>query len=281
MQEMKLNDGRTIPAIGFGTWQIQEGEEAYQAVSEALKAGYRHIDTAQIYGNEQSVGQAVKDSALNREDIYLTTKIWNSIHTFDETLTSFEESLEKLQVDYVDLVLIHWPNPKAVREHDGWKQRNQEVWRALETLKEAGKIRSIGVSNFYIHHLEALLEKAEIIPAVNQIRLAPGSAEEELISYCREKDIVLEAYSPLGHGTAFEHETIKEVATHYPGKTPAQIALRWSIDKGFLPLPKSVTPKHIQSNLDIFDFELTKDDIKTLDKVTGVVEPVDPDSKNH
>ena len=281
VESNKLNDGRIIPMIGFGTWQIEDGEPAYNAVSEALKAGYRHIDTAQAYGNEASVGDAIKDSDVVREDIFLTTKVWNTVLTYDETLKSIEESMEKLKVSYLDLVLIHWPNPKAVRDNDGWKLRNNEVWRALETLQKEGKIRSIGVSNFMNHHLEALLEIAKVIPAVNQIKLAPGLTQADVVDYCKEKGILVQAYSPLGHGTAFNHEVIKKVAENYLGKSAAQVALRWSLDKGFLPLPKSVTPKHIQSNLNIFDFKLSERDIKALDNVEGVIEPTDPDTKNH
>lgn len=277
----KLNNGRNIPMIGFGTWQIEEGEKTYNAVTEALNAGYRHIDTAQAYGNEASIGDAIKDSSVVREDIYLTTKVWNTVHTYDETLASIEESMKKLKVDYIDLVLIHWPNPKAVRENDGWKLRNKEVWRALESLQKDGKIRSIGVSNFMIHHLESLLEEVEVIPAVNQIRLAPGLTQADLVDYCREKKILVQAYSPLGHGTAFNHPVIKEISDHYLGKSAAQVALRWSLDKGFLPLPKSQTPKHIQSNLNIFDFKLSEKDIKVLDQLEGIIDPVDPDQTNH
>lgn len=281
IESMTLNDGHKIPAIGFGTWQIEEGEAAYNAVSEALKVGYRHIDTAQTYGNENSIGDAIKDSGIDRKTIYLTTKVWNNIHTYEDTLSSIDESLEKLKVDYIDLVLIHWPNPKAVRANDGWKERNKEVWRGLEELQKLGKVRSIGVSNFYVHHLEALLETAQVVPAVNQIRLAPGWEEKEVVDFCNDKEILVEAYSPLGHGTAFKDATVIEVASHYEGKSPAQVALHWSLAKGFLPLPKSETPKNIKANLDIFDFKLTEQDIATLDQVEGIVEPTNPDTKNH
>ncbi|XJS11773.1 aldo/keto reductase [Aerococcaceae bacterium WGS1372] len=281
MEEKLLNDGHKIPEIGFGTWQIEEGEEAYQAVTEAINAGYRHIDTAQIYGNEASVGRALSDSEIVREDIYITTKVWNTMTNYEETIKSIEESMEKLQVNYINLVLIHWPNPKSVRENDGWIHRNREVWRALEDLQTEGKIHSIGVSNFMVHHLESLLETARIKPAINQIRLAPGLIQSEVVDYCKEHDIVIEAYSPLGHGTVMESETIKEVAENYLGKSAPQVALRWSLDKGFIPLPKSVTPKHIKSNLNIFDFKLSEQDIERLDKITGILEFRDPDQTNN
>lgn len=281
IEEKTLNDGHIIPAVGFGTWQIEEGEAAYQAVTEALKLGYRHIDTAQTYGNEASIGQAISDSEVVREDIYLTTKVWNTVITYEQTIESIEESMDKLQVNYLNLVLIHWPNPKAVRDNDGWIERNRQVWRALEDLQAEGKIHSIGVSNFMVHHLEVLLETARVIPAVNQIRLAPGLTQAEVVDFCRERDIVIEAYSPLGHGTVMGHEIIQEVAENYLGKSAAQVALRWSLDKGFIPLPKSVTPKHIESNLNIFDFKLSEQDIAILDEVTGVLEFRDPDQTNN
>lgn len=281
IEEKTLNDGHIIPAVGFGTWQIEEGEAAYQAVTEALKLGYRHIDTAQTYGNEASIGQAISDSEVVREDIYLTTKVWNTVITYEQTIESIEESMDKLQVNYLNLVLIHWPNPKAVRDNDGWIERSRQVWRALEDLQAEGKIHSIGVSNFMVHHLEALLETARVIPAVNQIRLAPGLTQAEVVDFCRERDIVIEAYSPLGHGTVMGHEIIQEVAENYLGKSAPQVALRWSLDKGFIPLPKSVTPKHIESNLNIFDFKLSEQDIAILDEVTGVLEFRDPDQTNN
>lgn len=276
-----LNDGHQIPTVGFGTWQIEEGEPAYNAVKEALNVGYRHIDTAQAYGNESSVGQAIADSQVVRENILLTTKIWNSELDYEQTLESIKESMEKLQVDYLDLVLIHWPNPKVVRQDNGWIRRNSEVWRALEDLQTEEKIHSIGVSNFMIHHLEELLKTAKVIPAVNQLRLAPGLTQAELVDFCRSHDITVEAYSPLGHGTVMNHEVINEIAKNYPGKSAAQVALRWSLDKDFIPLPKSVTPKHIESNLDIYDFKLSEADTRVLDEVTGVLEFRDPDQANN
>lgn len=198
MTRYTFSNGVTVPKIGFGTWQIPDGEVTYGAVSYALEAGYRHIDTAQIYGNEASVGRAIADSGLAREDIFLTTKVWNDKIGYEDTLASVEESMQKLQVDYLDLLLIHWPNPKAVRDSIGWKERNAQVWKALEELYRAGKVKVIGVSNFMEHHLEALLETAEIIPMANQIMLAPGTPQSELVAYCKAKGILLEAYSPFG-----------------------------------------------------------------------------------
>ncbi|MGT2755054.1 aldo/keto reductase [Streptococcus ovis] len=279
MEHYTLHNGVKIPKIGFGTWQIPDGEEAYHSVAHALKAGYTHVDTAQIYGNEVSVGKAIADSDLAREDIFLTTKVWNDKHDYELAKASIDESLQKLGVDYVDLLLIHWPNPKALRENDAWKAGNAGAWKAMEEAYKEGKVRAIGVSNFMIHHLEALLETAEIKPHVNQILLAPGCPQEEVTAFCREHDILLEAYSPLGTGSIFGNPVAQELAEKY-GKSVAQVALRWSLQKGFLPLPKSVTPKNIEANLEIFDFELSADDVAALDTVEGVTTQKNPDETN-
>lgn len=275
METYILSNGVTIPKLGFGTWQIPDGDEAYQAVSHALKVGYTHIDTAQAYKNEASVGRAIADSGVARKDIFLTTKVWNSNHSYDLAKASIEESLQKLGVDYIDLLLIHWPNPKAFR--DNWKEANTETWRAMEEFYEAGKVCAIGVSNFMQHHLKTLFETAKVKPMVNQILLAPGCPQDELVAFCRQEDILLEAYSPLGTGAIFKNELANELADKY-GKSVAQIALRWSLQKEFLPLPKSVTPKNITSNLDIFDFVISDEDEDKLDKVQGVATQKDPDS---
>ncbi|MGT2923808.1 aldo/keto reductase [Streptococcus caviae] len=276
MEVYTLNNGVEIPKIGFGTWQIPEGDEAYNSVRHALKVGYRHVDTAQAYGNEVSVGKAIADSGLARSDIFLTTKVWNDKHDYELAKASIEESLEKLGVDYLDLLLIHWPNPKALRENDAWKAGNAGAWKAMEEAYKAGKVRAIGVSNFMIHHLEALFETAEVKPHVNQILLAPGCVQEELVSFCRDNDILLEAYSPLGTGTIFGNLVVEEIADKYD-KSAAQVALRWSLQKGFLPLPKSVTPKNIEANLHIFDFDLDEEDIRKLDRLEGIKTQQNPD----
>lgn len=276
METYTLSNGVAIPKIAFGTWQIPEGDPAYQSVRHALQVGYTHVDTAQIYGNEVSVGRAIADSGLAREEIFLTTKVWNDKHDYDLAKSSIEESLTKLGVDYIDLFLIHWPNPKALRENDAWKAGNAGAWKAMEEAYKAGKVRAIGVSNFMIHHLEALFETAEIKPQVNQILLAPGCAQEEVVAFCREHDMVVEAYSPLGTGNIFGHKEVEAIANRY-GKSVAQVALRWSLQKGFLPLPKSVTPKNIEANLEIFDFELSQADMEKLDKLEGIASQSNPD----
>ncbi|EGR92430.1 MULTISPECIES: aldo/keto reductase [Streptococcus] len=271
MKSYTLNNGVSIPVLGFGTWKAENGEVAYQAVLEALKAGYRHIDTAAIYKNEESVGRAIRDSGIPRQKIFVTTKLWNTNHSSDEARQAFEESMEKLGLDYLDLYLIHWPNPKPLRENDEWKTRNAEVWRAMEDLYQEGKIRAIGVSNFLPHHLDALLETARVIPAVNQVRLAPGVYQEEVVAYCKEKGILLEAWGPFGQGELFDKKGVQEIAAKH-GKSVAQLALAWSLAEGFLPLPKSVTASRIQSNLDCFGIVLSREEreiLKTISVTSG------------
>lgn len=263
MNTYQLNNGVEIPVLGFGTFKAMDGEEAYRAVLEALKAGYRHIDTAAIYQNEESVGQAIKDSGVPREEMFVTTKLWNSQQTYEQTRQALEKSIEKLGLDYLYLYLIHWPNPKPLRENDAWKTRNAEVWRAMEDLYQEGKIRAIGVSNFLPHHLDALLETATIVPAVNQVRLAPGVYQDQVVAYCREKGILLEAWGPFGQGELFDSKQVQEIAANH-GKSIAQIALAWSLAEGFLPLPKSVTTSRIQANLDCFGIELSHEERETL-----------------
>lgn len=263
MNTYQLNNGVEISVLGFGTFKAKDGEEAYRAVLEALKAGYRHIDTAAIYQNEESVGQAIKDSGVPREEMFVTTKLWNSQQTYEQTRQALEKSIEKLGLDYLDLYLIHWPNPKPLRENDAWKTRNAEVWRAMEDLYQEGKIRAIGVSNFLPHHLDALLETATIVPAVNQVRLAPGVYQDQVVAYCREKGILLEAWGPFGQGELFDSKQVQEIAANH-GKSIAQIALAWSLAEGFLPLPKSVTTSRIQANLDCFGIELSHEERETL-----------------
>jgi diketogulonate reductase-like aldo/keto reductase len=261
-----LSNGEKIPVVGFGTWQTPDGEVAETSVIEALKAGYRHIDTAAKYGNEASVGRGIKNSGVPREEIYVTTKLWNDVTTKEEAKIAIDESLERLGLDYLDLYLIHWPNPKANRPNN--KERNAQVWAAMEEAVEAGKIKSIGVSNFLPHHLDDLYETAKIKPVVNQIYVSPSEHQVELVKYNREHDILTEAYSPLGTGEILNLPALKDLAIEL-GKSPAQIALRWSLQKGILPLPKSVTPSRIVENADIFDFELDAPQMMIVDNLKG------------
>ena len=265
MLTYKLTNGVEIPAIGYGTWQVED-DIAVASVEEAIKAGYRHIDTAQAYGNEKSVGEGIRRSGIAREELFVTTKLTNANHSYDLTMSSFVQSLKDLGLDYVDLFLIHWPCPIQVR--DIWQDANAETWRAIEELYEDGRIRAIGVSNFHQRHIDALLQTAKVAPMVDQIRLCPGCTQDEVVDYCRKNNILLEAYSPLGRGQVSEVEEINKIASKY-GKSASQIAIRWSLDMGFLPLPKSVTPSRIRDNLNVFDFELTKDEVETLKNLTG------------
>lgn len=272
----ELSNGVKIPCVGFGTWQIPNGEVAVSAVKEALRVGYRHIDTAAAYGNEESVGIAIRESGIPREEIFVTSKLPNSHHGYEATLQSFEETMKNLGMDYLDLYLIHWPNP--IKYRDCWEEANAGTWRAFEELYEAGKIRAIGISNFRPHHIEALRKTARIMPMVNQIRLCPGETQPETSEYCRKHNILLEAYSPLGTGRVFDVPEIQELAKKY-GKTVAQICLRWSLQMGYLPLPKSTTPSRIRENADIFDFELSEEDVQLIASLKGCCGPTkDPDT---
>ena len=262
----KLYNGVEIPCIGFGTWQTPDGEVAVSSVRCAIEAGYRHIDTAQVYGNEESVGRGIRESGVSREELFITTKLWNTNHTYDRTMSTFEESMKKLGLDYLDLFLIHWPNPAGFR--DRWQSANAESWKAMEELYKAGRIRAIGISNFRPHHIDELLKTAEIAPMVNQIRLCPGDTQDAVVDYCREHGMLLEAYSPLGVGRVFDVPEVQAMAEKY-GRSIAQVCIRWSLQRGYLPLPKSVTPSRIVDNLNVFDFELDDEDVTLLAGLTG------------
>jgi diketogulonate reductase-like aldo/keto reductase len=273
-----LSNGVEIPKVGFGTWQTPDGKVAVQAVKDALEAGYRHIDTAQIYGNEESVGQAIQESEVERSEIFLTTKLWNDHHSYKGVMDSFDESLDKLKTDYVDLFLIHWPNPKALR--DRWEETNAETWRAMEELYRAKKVRAIGVSNFRPHHLEALAKTADINPMVDQLFINPSDMEPDTVDYCNSLDILVEAYSPLGTGKIFQVPELKELAEKYQ-RSVAQLVLRWSLQHGFLPLPKSVHRDRIRENIQLFDFAIEPDDMKTIDGLKGCAGSAkDPDQRD-
>lgn len=264
----RMPNGVEIPCLGFGTWQTPDGETAVQSVRCALDAGYTHIDTAQAYGNEASVGKAIRLCGIPRKDLFITTKLWNQNHSYELTMRSFEESMDKLGLDYLDLFLIHWPNPIAFRDH--WQQANAESWKAMEELVDAGRIRAIGVSNFLPHHLDKLAKTARIAPQVNQIRLCPGDTQDETVAYCRERGMVIEAYSPLGTGRIFDVPEMQELAKKYD-RSIAQICVRWSLQRGYLPLPKSVTPARIQENIKVFDFTLAEEDVQLIADLKGCV----------
>ena len=273
-----LNNGVKIPIIGFGTWQTPDGDIAKHAVEVALNAGYRHIDTAAAYGNEKSVGQAIKNSGINRHDLFITTKLWNTDHGYKSAKAAIDRSLQSLKVDYLDLYLIHWPNPVDMRDH--WAEANAESWRAMEEAVQAGKIRAIGVSNFRKRHLDELLKTAEIKPVVNQIMLNPSDLQPDVVKVNNELKLFSEAYSPLGTGGLLGNETVNEIASEV-GKSPAQVLIRWSLEHGFLPLPKSVHDKYIRANAEVFDFNLSSEQMNKLDSLHGVSGlATDPDAAN-
>lgn len=260
----KLYNGVEIPKVGFGTWQIADGDEAYNSVSFALDNGYRHIDTAHAYGNEKSVGKAIKDSNLKREEIFITTKLPSHIKTYDETLEYFNESLNNLDVEYIDLYLIHAPWPWSNVGLD-CTSGNIEAWKAMIKLYNEGKIKSIGVSNFHIKDIEAIVEATGVKPMVNQIRYFIGNTQKALTEYCQENDILVEAYSPLATGNILNDENILRLSQKYQ-KTPAQICIKYCLENNTLPLPKSVNEERIIANIDL-DFEITKEDMEYLDSL--------------
>lgn len=262
-----LANGVEIPVVGFGTWQTPDGDVAYQSVLDALKAGYRHIDTAAAYGNEASVGRAIKDSGIPREELFIISKLWNDSHSYEAAKIALDKSLKLLGLDYLDLYLIHWPNPLINRRN--WDKANAEAWRYMEDAYTEGKIRAIGISNFQIEHVEALLKTATIRPMVNQLFINPSDLEQDIVAFNEAHDILTEAYSPLGTGSLLAVPEINDIAEKY-GKSAAQVLIRWSLQHGFLPLPKSTHAERISQNADVFDFELTDAEIAALDQLEGV-----------
>lgn len=261
-----LNNGYKIPVIGFGTFRTPSGEATEQSVIEAIKAGFRHIDCAAVYGNEKSVGNGIHKSGIAREELFITSKLWNDNKGYEETLAAFHQTLEDLQLDYLDLYLIHWPIAKASKEN--WKEANKESWRAFEELYKQGKIKAIGVSNFLPHHLKPLMEAATIQPMVNQIEIHPSMLQEETVSFCKAHNILVEAWAPFSNGQIFDNNTLKEIAAKYNKSVP-QLTLHWIMQKGIVPLPKSVTPERIKSNLEVFDFTISKEDSDKIDAITN------------
>jgi 2,5-diketo-D-gluconate reductase A len=252
-----LNDGNEIPQLGFGVFQIPPPETA-QAVTHALEAGYRHIDTAEMYGNEQGVGEAIRERGLARSDVYVTSKLNNGFHRPDDARRAFDETLESLGFEYVDLFLIHWPLPTL---YDG---DFVSTWQTLEQFKSDGRARSIGVSNFQIAHLERLAAETDTVPAVNQIELHPYFQNREVAAYGREHGIATEAWAPIAQGKVLADPTLTEIAGR-TGKSVAQVVLRWHIQRGNIVFPKSVTPERIRENFALFDFELKPGDLETID----------------
>lgn len=258
-----LCNGYQIPCVGFGTWQTPDGDTAIMAVGEAIRAGYRHIDAAAVYGNEVSVGQGIKESGIDRNELFITSKVWNTERGYHSTMAAFEKTLADLQLDYLDLYLIHWPASK--NQFSDWEQINLETWRAMTELYKEGRIRAIGVSNFLPHHLNALM-KTEVAPMVNQIEFHPGQRQEETLNFCKENDIVVEAWSPLGTGRMLDNPQLKEIADKYE-KSVAQLCIRWCLQNAVLPLPKSVTLSRIRENSEVFDFEISNEDMTAINQL--------------
>lgn len=259
MKQVILNNGTEIPEIGFGTWQTTESVQ--KTLKLALEAGYTHIDTADIYGNEAEIGEAIEKSGIDRKNLYITTKIWNSNRSTQGVKKSLEQSLKKLRTDYLDLLLIHWP--ANAKQFDNWKEINAETWIAMEELYKSGVVKTIGVCNFTKSQLEALLETAEVIPAVNQIEFHPGYTQEETVNYSKENGIVIEAWSPIGSGRLLKDQDLKNVADHY-GVSPAILCIQFCLQSGVVVLPKSENPENIKNNLHFERFKISEDDMKAL-----------------
>ncbi|MBF4462829.1 aldo/keto reductase [Rathayibacter sp. VKM Ac-2878] len=251
---LPLNDGRAIPQIGLGVYKIGDAE-ASRVVASAIEAGYRHVDTATLYANERGVGEGIRASGLPREQVFVTTKVWNDDHGFDETLAAFDRSLELLGTDYVDLYLVHWPIPS--------RDRYVDTYRALERLRQEGRARSIGVSNFAIEHLERLLDETGVVPAVNQVELHPRLPQDELLAFDSAHGIVTQAWSPLARGRLLDDPVLAGLAAAH-GVSPAQVVLRWHVQRGVGVIPKSADPGRIRQNLDVFGFELDADEMAAL-----------------
>lgn len=264
-----LNDGARIPQVGLGVWQTPN-DEAAPAVKAALDAGYRHVDTAAVYENEEGVGEGIRHSGLSRSEIFLTTKLWNNDQGYDSTLRAFDASLKRLGSDYVDLYLIHWPSAQRGLFVDTWK--------ALVTLKQQGRAKSIGVSNFYPEHIERIVAETGVVPVINQIELHPDFQQRVAREFHDKHRIATQSWSPLGQGKLLGHPAITEIADKL-GRTPAQVIVRWHIEKGLVVIPKSVTPSRIIENFKVFDFTLSTDDLKTLDGLDNPAARIGPDPK--
>ncbi|GHH96723.1 aldo/keto reductase [Neobacillus kokaensis] len=249
-----LHNGVQMPWFGLGVFKVQEGSEVIESVKAAIKNGYRSIDTAAVYKNEEGVGKGILESGVPREELFITSKVWNSDQGYQSTLEAFETSLQKLGLDYLDLYLIHWPG----------KNKYKETWKALEKLYKDGRVRAIGVSNFKVHHLEELIKDCEIKPMVNQVEYHPHLTQKELLVFCQKEGIQLEAWSPLKQGQILSDPIINQLAEKY-GKSAAQIVLRWDLQSKVVTIPKSIKEQRIIENANVFDFELTNEEMQTID----------------
>ena len=268
-----LRNGVKIPRLGFGTYKTPEGEVAEASVLAALEAGYRHIDTAAFYGNEGGVGRAIRQSGIPREEIFVTTKVWNTERGYEKAKASILASLDRLGLDYVDLCLIHWP--AIPKQFENWEELNLDTWKAFRELHSLGKIRAIGVSNFKPRHLKALME-TDVSPMVNQIECHPGQPQKETIAYCAANGILVEAWSPMGRGKLLDHPLLVDMAAKY-GVSVAQLCIRWCLQRGIVPLPKSVTPDRIRENARVYAFVISQEDMDILTEMPPTATSHDPD----
>lgn len=253
-ETITLHNGVKMPQLGFGVFKVKNGNETVESVKKAIEVGYRAIDTAAIYENEEGVGQAIRECGVPREELFITSKVWNTEQGYEMTLKAFENSLNRLGLEYLDLYLIHWPG----------KDKYLETWRALEKLYKDGKVKSIGVSNFHVHHLENLLANSEVKPVVNQIELHPLLTQVEIRDYCAKHEIKVESWSPLGRGNLLEEPTIKHIAKKH-GKSSAQVLIRWHLQHDLVVIPKSITPSRIKENAQVFDFSLSLNEMNQID----------------
>ncbi len=254
---LKLNTGAEMPMLGLGVWNIASGGPTRKAVRAAFEAGVRLVDTAKMYGNEDDVGAAVRESGLPRDEVFITTKLWNSDHGYESTLRAYEASVKRTGLPFVDLYLVHWPVPRL----------RQETWRAMERLLREGKVGSVGVSNYMVPHLEELLASSDVVPAVNQIELSPFLYPKDVIDFCVKHGIAVEAYSPLTKGHRLGDRRLKAVAQKY-GKSVPQVLIRWGLQQGIIEIPKSAKPDHIRENAAVFDFEIRPEDVRALDSLS-------------
>ena len=267
-KEYLLSNGVAIPSLGLGTWRICDQKVVASVVKEAIDVGYKHIDTAAVYNNEEGVGEGIRKASVSRENLFVTSKVWNDDQGYDNTIKAFNRSLEKLGLKYLDLYLIHWPVPNKYR--DQYEKYNYETWKAMEYLYEEGKVRAIGVSNFQVHHLkELLIKNIKVKPMVNQIEVHPLYFEYDTVNFCIDEGIYVEGYSPLMRGNNLNRHEFLILAEKY-NKTPAQICLRWSLQKKIIPLPKTTKRDRLISNLNVYDFELSSEDMKTIDEIASL-----------
>ena len=261
MKYINLYNGVKVPEIGFGTWHIKEEKTLENSISWALESGYKHIDTASKYCNEEFIGKTLKKLKIPRDEIFITSKLWNTDKGYNQTIKAFNETLKRLKTDYLDLYLIHWP-----KKYKNWKEDNIETWKAMEMLYKQGKIKAIGVSNFLVQHLEALLKDIDIPPMINQIEYHPGFMQKETVEYCKKNNIIIEAWSPLGSGSMLDNEQLKEIANKY-NKSVAQICIKWCLQNGIVTLPKSTNKDRIKENINVYNFNISTDDMNFINSM--------------